>query len=295
MAMTMAISASIVAIDGIQYIPLTIFQEAADKFRLRLAAAKKKVEEKDRILTEMSKQLLEAQTSKWRMQLDKVSFKKVSTPQKQILEALKDHPENAPVRVELLANQIGMHRATIQRQLNDMEAKQLLTRRYENSGNDLYIDLNQDILRNPGTIEKIVPVDRSNWGGARVPSEKPRVICPECGLDATETSHIAGQCANGHAILLNVDCTPYGSTATQEADQDQPGEFAAAALAIVSTQQEPPRELFPEPPPPPRVQIVRGAPQRACMRCGERCWVQLEEDGITWWDCGCVLDLKLSS
>lgn len=68
-----------------------------------------------------------------------------------------------------------------------------------------------------------------SWGGKR---EKRKILCPECGEDCTEYSHISGYCSNGHVFLLNVEGGPLHGDLVDQADQQLPAEEPASPPAL---------------------------------------------------------------
>lgn len=134
-----------------------------------------------------TEQLEHQADEKWHVNMEKVSFRRVSTPEKKVLSALYDIQRDTPqtirgdykVTERQLMEATGMSKSTLWRHMNSVETKGLISTREESGqGRQRYVKVDTAIMRNPFAIHKIVPVDRTEKrGGLR--EEKP--VCFNCG------------------------------------------------------------------------------------------------------------------
>lgn len=150
---------------------------------------------------------------KWHVNMEKVSFRRVSTPEKKILSALYDLQKDTPhtvhgdfkVTEKQLMQATGMSKVTLWRNMNSVETKGLIATREEpGQGRQRYVKVDSQIIRNPFAIHRIVQVDRTekrggfrekpvcfNCGSERVYGHRHEMLkCPDCGQAWDERSDI---------------------------------------------------------------------------------------------------------
>lgn len=146
-------------------------RKGAEWARRALAAEAKVAEyeatltQKERLLVDIGKQLQDVQAEraklKWHDDLGKVSYKRCSTPEKKILEALVAIRSETPIApdgyfkapTKEIAKRAGMAERTVKNHLPDMEDKGFIAR----EGHSLKVD--DGILNNPFHINRLVPVE----------------------------------------------------------------------------------------------------------------------------------------
>lgn len=216
---------------------------------------------------------LESQADeKWHYNMEKVSFRRVSTPEKKVLSALydiqKDTPQTVHGDVKVTEKQLmqatGMSKMTLYRHMTSIEEKGLIATREEpGQGRQRYVKVDTQVMRNPFAIHKIVPVDRTEKrGGLR--EEKP--VCFNCG--STRVKGYRHDC---------LECTDCGwSTDDREIyeieqpaiDQADTAEMPTVRLPIVK-----PRITLPVTPLP--ATVAPPGPDELCANCHRprrECW-----------------------
>lgn len=174
------------------------------------------------MLEDMGQQLQAAQHQQadftWHKRMDSVSFKRCSTPEKQILSALRDVQIAVPrtdkgdfqIHVKQVMTATGMCKNTVLKHMDTLETKGLLTRRYEGNGksgqqhrDSLFVKVDDRVINNPNNIHRLVPVDRTEArGGLRVKKEPEELFCPNCASPHTRGHrHETGICDDcGHSF-----------------------------------------------------------------------------------------------
>ena len=213
--------------------------------------------------------------------------------------ATVDQDGYASIRTKEILSGTGLADSQQRTELATLEEWGVLDRKYESGGTIMKIKVLEAALANASYIGKVSPRQTAQGGdNVGLQTIAPRAICPDCGQDATEGSHIIGQCEQGHIFFLDMKGYRLYGQASQAPDpQETEAEKAAwqqlekeknlANSPATLWEVEKPREK--KSTVPAMVKSHKTAPQRECYRCGQHCWTWLEQDGEGWWDCGCLL------
>lgn len=186
----------------------------------------KRIAELEKISAELGAQLQASQHTqddvKWRQRLDKISYKRVSTPKKKTLSILRDMHNTLPrdengffvVRIKAVVNRSdGISYDTARRHIRELAADNIVMRDYEDNEargdkhrDTLKIKIDPRVLANPSILDRTISIGAKKmearvvaWGGGREKREQPNISdslqCPNCGSTRTRGHrHDCGIC-----------------------------------------------------------------------------------------------------
>lgn len=278
------------------------------RLRRELEEKDKLLAQREQMLEEMGAQLQQAQHAQddvtWRKRLDKVSYKRLSTPKKKTLSTLRDMFNKLPrredgsflARVQAVANDMGVHYDTAQRNIAALESDGLIERLHEGNGepagahkDSLYIKINPKVLANPSNIDKMISIGKiraeekaAQWGGDhRKPEGK---TCSNCGAPETYLRgfrHDSYQC---DACGIYSD-DRYALPLEEESAAPAPLEVVQAEMLAAAEEVQRPAAAEQKLPP---------FPDRPCVHCHrpQRVCFAMSPDGK--WDFTCTRDMWIA-
>lgn len=274
----------VIEVDGVQYIPLAACQDVNRALRRENAELKAQLATEKRVNGELASQVQEAQELRWGSKLEKVNTKYSPTPEKQVIAAVRSFQQelpiteqgDTPVSRKMIAQRAGMSLRSVDKYLSSTVERGLILQRYDDSGQQMFLKLADDVYRSPYAIEKRTPVERKP-APRKVREPEPEPECFNCGSPRTVGFR--------HTSYTCRDC----------GWSDDVRELFPADGIV-----EPPRDAVSQSTIPPVVEnVVPPYPDMLCAKCDRprrECWVWLmdEQDGIGWWDLGCLLE-KMSA